>query len=121
MCPLLLCDLTSSALLLLRPPSLFVLPACFQLDSVDDDEDASANGGGAVRPTPLGRVASLYYLQHTTAALIAERFRGRQLTHTEVRTHTCLLRPVPRAAAWCVNGPCAATGKLCGCGWPCPI
>ena len=55
-----------------------------QLDSAED-EDASANGGGAVRPTPLGRVASLYYLQHTTAALIAERFRGRQLTHTEVR------------------------------------
>lgn len=55
-----------------------------QLDSLDDDEDASANGGGAVRPTPLGRVASLYYLQHSTAALIAERFRGRQLTHTEV-------------------------------------
>jgi hypothetical protein len=57
------------------------------LDSVDDDADASANGGGAVLPTPLGRVASLYYLQHTTAALIAERFRGRQLTHTEV-SHT---------------------------------
>lgn len=56
-----------------------------QLDSVEDDTDASANGGGAVLPTPLGRVASLYYLQHTTAALIAERFRGRQLTHTEVR------------------------------------
>lgn len=58
-----------------------------QLDSVEDDADASANGGGAVLPTPLGRVASLYYLQHTTAALIAERFRGRQLTHTEV-SHT---------------------------------
>lgn len=40
-------------------------------------------------PTPLGRVASLYYLQHTTAALIAERFRGRQLTHTEVCKGAC--------------------------------
>lgn len=38
-----------------------------------------------MRPTPLGRVASLYYLQHTTAALIAERFRDQQLTHTQVR------------------------------------
>lgn len=71
---------------------------------MDDDEDASANGGGAVRPTPLGRVASLYYLQHTTAALIAERFRGLQLTHTEVREEAV-------GAVWCWP---RGDAQLCG-------
>lgn len=58
-----------------------------------------------MRPTPLGRVASLYYLQHTTAALIAERFRGLQLTHTEVRKE-------PVGGVWWHRG--GGTVRLCG-------
>lgn len=55
-----------------------------QLDVADDDLYASGNGGGAVRPTPLGRVASFYYLKHVTAGLLAEQFRGQQLDHAQV-------------------------------------
>jgi hypothetical protein len=55
-----------------------------QLDALDDDEAAADNGGGAVTPTPLGRVASLYYLRHTTAGLIASQFMGQQLDHVQV-------------------------------------
>jgi hypothetical protein len=87
------------------------------LDSLDDDEDASANGGGAVRPTPLGRVASLYYLQHTTAALIAERFRGRQLTHTEVRGAAYIIHGVRAAGmllAVCVGVTTGVKAVDCG-------
>lgn len=69
-----------SALTILPLPLLLLL----QLDVDDEDADAASNGGGAVRPTPLGRVASFYYLQHTTAGLMAEQFRGQQVDHTEV-------------------------------------
>jgi hypothetical protein len=55
-----------------------------QLDEDPDDEDAAANGGGAVTATSLGRVASFYYLQHRTAGLFSEAFLGQQLDHTQV-------------------------------------
>lgn len=40
--------------------------------------------GGLVTPTPMGRVASLYYLHHTTMARIQEQFRGRDLRLPQV-------------------------------------
>lgn len=55
-----------------------------QVDELDEDADAAGNGGGAVLPTPLGRVASFYYLRHSTAGLMAEQFRGQQLDHAQV-------------------------------------
>eukprot|EP00882_Tetradesmus_deserticola_P026910 GHRQ01029731.1.p1 GENE.GHRQ01029731.1~~GHRQ01029731.1.p1 ORF type:complete len:372 (+),score=180.37 GHRQ01029731.1:361-1476(+) len=56
---------------------------CVTVDELDD-ADAAGNGGGAVLPTPLGRVASFYYLRHSTAGLMAAQFRGRQLDHAQV-------------------------------------
>lgn len=57
---------------------------CVTVDELDEDADAAGNGGGAVLPTPLGRVASFYYLRHSTAGLMAEQFRGQQLDHAQV-------------------------------------
>jgi hypothetical protein len=60
-----------------------------QVDELDADADAAGNGGGAVLPTPLGRVASFYYLRHSTAGLMAQQFRGQQLDHVQVRPRHC--------------------------------
>lgn len=40
-------------------------------------------------PTPLGRVASYYYLRHTTAGLMAAAFRGRDLGLQQVLEVLC--------------------------------
>ena len=65
-----------------RNPTQTHLPphSCVTLGD-DDDGTGGEGGAGSVAPTPLGRIASFYYLQHRTLAQLGGAMCGGMDTH----------------------------------------
>lgn len=73
-------------------------------------------GEGEVAPTGAGRIASVYYLQHTTMAIFAERLHPDMDLHVRLCSKfkmRCILI-LPSLPSACAHGPaCASQPQKC--------